>query len=72
MEKKNLHEVEKKVVQEEEEVEDYLEEYRGNHALERMDLGEYAYYYYDYPEDRQAGITLPPTSSSSTKVYALL
>ena len=70
VEKKNLHEVEKRVMQEEEEVEDYLEEYRGNHALERMDLGEYAYYYYDYPEDRQAGITIPPTSSSSTQQSA--
>ena len=70
VEKKNLHEVEKRVMQEEEEVEDYLEEYTGNHALERMDLGEYAYYYYDYPEDRQAGITIPSTSSSSTQQSA--
>ena len=64
MEKKNLQEVGKRVVQEEEEVEDYLEEYTGNHALERMDLGEYAYYYFDYPEDRQAGINIQLTSSS--------
>ena len=41
--------------QEEEDLDDYLEENRGEVALERMDLGEYAYYYYEYPEDRQAG-----------------
>jgi len=63
VEKKNLQEVGKRVVQEEEEVEDYLEEYTGNHALERMDLGEYAYYYYDYPEDRQAGGHLSPLAA---------
>ena len=43
---------------EEEDLDDYLEEYRGEAALERMDLGEYAYYYYEYPEDRQAGVPL--------------
>ena len=42
--------------QEEEDLNDYLEDYRGEVALERMDLGEYAYYYYEYPEDRQAGV----------------
>ena len=41
---------------EEEDLDDYLEEYRGEAALERMDLGEYAYYYYEYPEERQAGV----------------
>ena len=51
VEKKNLQEVGKRVVQEEEEVEDYLEEYTGNHALERMDLGEYA----TTPESFQIG-----------------
>ena len=44
--------------QEEEDLDDYLEENRGEVALERMDLGEYAYYYYEYPEDRQAGVPL--------------
>ena len=42
--------------QEEEDLNDYLEDYRGEVALERMDLGEYAYYYYEYPQDRQAGV----------------
>ena len=49
------YKAEKRVEQEDE---DYLEEYRGDVALERMDLGEYAYYYYEYPEDRQAGVLL--------------
>ena len=48
-------EVKKYKAEEEEVLDDYLEEYRGDVALERMDLGEYAYYYYEYPEDRQAG-----------------
>merc|ERR1719507_2622799 len=49
--------------QEEEDLNDYLEDYRGEVALERMDLGEYAYYYYEYPEDRQAGTGLSPLAA---------
>ena len=49
---------ERRVQQEKEDLDDYLDEYRSNVALERMDLGEYAYYYYEYPEDRQAGVPL--------------
>ena len=67
-------EVKKYKAEEEEVLDDYLEEYRGDVALERMDLGEYAYYYYEYPEDRQAGALLifnPNFNSSPHKLPSL-